>query len=57
MISISLDEGDVIRLKEIVIDGDERDALAFVRERIYSRLEQQDPRMKSALDGGKGSTL
>jgi hypothetical protein len=58
MIAITLDEDDILRIKGIVIDVDEKEALAFLRERILAPIEQrQNSRMKGGLDGGKGSTL
>ena len=58
MTSVSLDEDDILRIKEIVIDRDEKEALVFLRERILASLEQQqNSRMKGGLDGGRGGTL
>lgn len=58
MNTITLSEEDLARLQTIVIDRDEREALVFLRDVIYSRLiRNKNTGMKGALDGGKGSTL
>ena len=56
MVTITLTEADLMRLKMIELDRDAEDALAFIRERILPAVEtQQKQKMISHLDGGKGS--
>lgn len=56
MITINLNEQDIMRLKVIIMDQDKEDAYSFIRERIMPDIQKQDCRtMKSHLDGGKGS--
>jgi len=56
MVTITLTDADIIRLKMIELDRDAEDALAFIRERILPAVEtQQKQKLKSHLDGGKGS--
>ncbi|MCX6354133.1 MAG: hypothetical protein NTZ78_04420 [Candidatus Aureabacteria bacterium] len=58
MINIILSEEEIARLHAIVIDRDEKEALVFLRDVIYSGLiRSKNAGMKGALDGGKGSTL
>jgi len=54
--TITLTDEDVLRLQMIEMDRDANEALAFVLERILHQVQvQQQQRMKSHLDGGKGS--
>lgn len=56
MVTVTLTEADLMRLKMIELDRDAEDALAFIRERILPMVEtQQKQKMTSHLDGGKGS--
>lgn len=58
MMTITLCEADSARLRAIVIDRDEREALVFLRDVIHPALiRSKNAGMKGALDGGKGSTL
>jgi hypothetical protein len=58
MITITLSEENLAHLQAIVIDRDEKEALVFLRDVIYSGLiHSKNAGMKGALDGGKGSTL
>lgn len=58
MAAITLSEEDIMRLKVIDMDHDEKDALAFIREKILPQLKQQEGfRIIGHLDGGKGSML
>jgi hypothetical protein len=51
--AVSLDEGDLMELERIVTDGDEKEALRFVRKSIYDRIvHAQQGRLKSHLHGG-----
>ena len=50
--TVSLDESDLMELERIVIDGDEREALIFVKKTVHDRiLRAQQGRLKSHLDG------
>jgi len=56
MITITLTEDDLLRLEMIEIDRDALAALAFIRERVLPAVKkQQAGKMRSHLDGGKGS--
>jgi len=49
--AISLDERDLLELERIVTDGDEKEALGFLKKSIYDRIAQaQQGRLKSHLD-------
>lgn len=50
--AVSFDEADLIELERIVIDGDEKEALGFVKRAVYVRiLRAQQDKLKSHLDG------
>ena len=50
--AVSFDEMDLMELERIVTDGDEKEALLFVRKAVYDRiLHAQQGRLKSHLDG------
>lgn len=58
MIAITLEEDDILRIRAIVIDRDEKEALAFIRDRLMREVERRNAgKMQNSLDGGKGSTL
>lgn len=58
MVTIQLTDEDVIHLRMIDVDQDGAGALAFIRERLLAELKRQEgARMRSHLDGGKGSTF
>ena len=49
---VSFDESDLMELERIVIDGDEKEALSFVKKTVHDRiLRAQQGRLKSHLDG------
>ncbi len=49
--AISFDEGDLMELERIVTDGDEKEALMFIKKSIYDRImHSQQGRLKSHLD-------
>lgn len=49
--AVSLDEQELLELERIIIDGDEKEALRFVKRSIYDRiLHSQQGRLKSHLD-------
>ena len=55
--AISFDEQDLMELERIVTDGDEKEALRFVKRSIYDRiLHSQQGRLKSHLDAGGDPT-
>ena len=48
---LSFDERDLIELERIITDGDEKEALRFVKKSVYDRiLHSQQGRLKSHLD-------
>ncbi len=50
--AVSFDERDLMDLERIVTDGDEKEALRFVKKAIYDRISySQQGRLKSHLDG------
>jgi len=49
--AVSLDEKDLMELERIVTDGDEKEALRFIKKSIYDRIvHAQQGRLKSHLD-------
>ena len=49
--AVSFDEGDLMELERIVTDGDEKEALRFVKKSIYDRIvHAQQGRLKSHLN-------
>ncbi|RJQ37648.1 MAG: hypothetical protein C4555_06060 [Dehalococcoidia bacterium] len=49
--AVSLDEQDLMELERIVTDGDEKEALRFLRKCVYERIiRAQQGRLKSHLD-------
>jgi hypothetical protein len=50
--AVSFDETDLMELERIVTDGDEEEALRFVKRAAYDRiLHAQQGKLKSHLDG------
>ena len=50
---IALEEQELIELEQIVADGDERGALAFLRKSVYNKVARsQGAKLKSHLDTG-----
>ena len=48
---IALEEQELIELEQIVADGDERGALAFLRKSVYNKVARsQGAKLKSHLD-------
>jgi len=48
---LSFEEGDLTELERIISDGDEKEALRFVKRSVYDRiLHSQQGRLKSHLD-------
>jgi len=51
--AIGLDEKDLLELERIVIDGDEKGALSFLKKAVYDKIARsQQGRLKSHLDTG-----
>jgi hypothetical protein len=49
--AVSLDEQDIIELERIITDGDEKEALKFIKKSLYDRiLHSQQGKLKSHLD-------
>ena len=49
--AVSFDEQDIMELERIVTDGDEKEALKFVKKSLYDRiLHSQQGKLKSHLD-------
>ena len=48
---IALDEKELMKLEEIIIDQDEAEALKFLKRAVYNKIAQgQQSRLKSHLD-------
>ncbi|MDD5287890.1 MAG: hypothetical protein PHY28_02090 [Dehalococcoidales bacterium] len=55
--AVSFDERDLMELERIVTDGDEKEALRFVKKSVYDRINNaQQSRLKSHLDTGGDPT-
>jgi hypothetical protein len=53
---VSLEGADLVELEGIIMDGDEKEALRFLKKTIYDRVvQEQQGRLKSHLDGGKAA--
>jgi len=51
--AIAFDENELIELERIVIDGDEKGALSFLRKVVYNKIiHSQQGKLKSHLDTG-----
>ena len=49
--AVSFDERDMMELERIVTDGDEKEALRFIKKSIYDRIvHAQQGRLKSHLE-------
>jgi len=58
MVTITLTDEDIVRLNAIIMDADGKEAYEFVRGRLMPEVEkQQKMKMRSHLDGGKGSAF
>ena len=50
--AVSYDEKDLMDLERIITDGDEKEALKFLKKAVYERIRHsQQGRLKSHLDG------
>lgn len=55
--AVLLDEQDIMELERIVTDGDEKEALRFIKNAVYNRiLHSQQGRLKSHLDTSGDTT-
>jgi hypothetical protein len=51
---VSFDENDVMGLERIITDGDEKEALKYLKKCVYDRISHgQQGRLKSHLEGTK----
>jgi len=51
--AVAFDENDLLELERIVIDGDEKGALLFLRKAVYNKItHSQQGKLKSHLDTG-----
>ena len=51
--AIVFDENDLLELERIIIDGDEKGALSFLKKAVYNKIARsQQGRLKSHLDTG-----
>jgi len=51
--AISLDEKKLLELERIITDGDEKEALSFLKKAVYEKVARsQQGRLKSHLDTG-----
>ncbi len=49
--AISLDEQELLELERIITDGEEKEALRFLKKAVYDRITHaQQGRLKSHLD-------
>jgi len=49
--AIALDENDLLELERIITDGEEKEALRFLKKSVYDRIvHAQQGRLKSHLD-------
>ncbi len=49
--AVSFDEQDIMELERIITDGDEKEALKFIKRSVYNRiLHSQQGKLKSHLD-------
>jgi hypothetical protein len=51
--AISLDEKELLELESVITDGDEKEALSFLRKAVYNKItHSQQGKLKSHLDAG-----
>ena len=51
--AVALNEGDLLELERIITDGEEKEALRFLKKAVYDRIaHSQQGRLKSHLDTG-----
>lgn len=53
---LALEPSDLMALEVIITEGDEGEALKYLKRKVYDRiLQEQQGRLKSHLDGGKAA--
>jgi len=51
--AIALDEKELLELERIITDGDEKEALRFLKKSVYDKITRsQQGKLKSHLDTG-----
>jgi len=51
--AIALEEEELLELEQIIVDRDEKEALAFLKKSVYDKASRsQQGRLKSHLDTG-----
>ncbi len=51
--AVALSEQELLELERIIVDGDEKEALRFLKKSIYDKISHsQQGRLKSYLDTG-----
>jgi len=51
--AVAFNENDLLELERIIVDGEEKEALKFLRKSVYDRIVRaQQGRLKSHLDTG-----
>jgi hypothetical protein len=51
---IALDEKELMKIEEIILDGDEAEALRFLKRAVYDKIARgQQNRLKSHLDAAR----
>lgn len=54
--AVALDKQELLELERIIVDGDEKEALKFLKKCVYDRVARaQQGRLKSHLDTGGDS--
>ena len=54
--AISLDEKELLELERVITDGNEREALKFLKKAVYDKiLQSQQGKLKSHLDTGENT--
>lgn len=49
--AVALDENDLLELERIIIDNDEKEAIRFLKKRVYDKIaHSQQGKLKSHLD-------
>jgi len=55
--AIAFDEKELLELERIITDGDEKEALMFLKKSVYDKITRsQQGKLKSHLDTGEVST-
>jgi len=51
--AVALDEQELLELERIIVDGDEKGAMRFLKKSVYDRIvHAQQGKLKSHLDAG-----